>query len=136
MAFYGKKWQKSDFENVLELMDKLEVPEKTRALLRQTESISTFLNNGDGSIQYVVTVGDKEIINQNIVLDEEKDFKTPDGIDTKNTFTREGETLKSVMKFPDGKVLHLDREFGADKMILHAWLEGLDLKANVTYLNV
>ncbi|XP_073948216.1 fatty acid-binding protein, heart-like [Choristoneura fumiferana] len=133
MSFYGKKFKKAKFDKVLELMDAMAVTEKTRNILKQFESLTSFKDNGDGTIQYLVTLGDKEIINQTITLGVEKDFKTPEDIVTKVTFTFDGGKLKSVMKFPDGKVLYMDREFDDNTMTLYIWLEGVDIKASVTY---
>ncbi|CAG9104790.1 hypothetical protein JYU34_011944 [Plutella xylostella] len=133
MSFFGKKYQKTDIENVLELMDALNVSEKIRAVLRNTESHSTFIKNADGSIQYVVTHNGNTLVDQKIVLGEEADFTTPDGTVTKNTFTLEGDTLKATMKTPDGKLLHFDRHFQGDVLRMEIYLDGLDLKGIVHY---
>ncbi|KAI8442082.1 hypothetical protein MSG28_005716 [Choristoneura fumiferana] len=126
MSFYGKKFKKAKFDKVLELMDAMAVTEKTRNILKQFESLTSFKDNGDGTIQQ----GNHQ---PNHHLGVEKDFKTPEDIVTKVTFTFDGGKLKSVMKFPDGKVLYMDREFDDNTMTLYIWLEGVDIKASVTY---
>ncbi|KAI8442083.1 hypothetical protein MSG28_005717 [Choristoneura fumiferana] len=135
MSFYGKKYKKTRLENSEEFMELLKVPEPTRQMLRNMDSISTFQKNDDGSIQYIVFKAGAEAFNQKITPGVDADFKTPDGSNAKVHFELKGDTLESIITLSNGNKLHLDRIFEDNTMKQIAWKEGLDLKS-ITYYEV
>ncbi|KAI8442085.1 hypothetical protein MSG28_005719 [Choristoneura fumiferana] len=93
-----------------------QVPEPTRQMLRNMDSISTFQKNDDGSIQYIVFKAGAEAFNQKITPGVDADFKTPDGSNAKVHFELKGDTLESVITLSNGNKLHLDRIFEGNTM--------------------
>lgn len=80
------------------------------------DSISSFLKNDDGSIQYTVSKDGVEAFSQKITPGADADFKTPDGNMAKVFYELKGDSLESVITFPDGNKLHLDRIFEGNTM--------------------
>ncbi|XP_073948215.1 uncharacterized protein [Choristoneura fumiferana] len=136
MSFYGKKFKKVRMENVEEFMEKMNVPESIRLLVKNMNSISIFNKNDDGTIQFVVSNDGKESFNQKIVPGGDVDFKTPDGKTAKVHFEVKGDTIESRVTFDDGRKLHMDRVFEGNTMKQIAYKDGVDLKCTTYYETV
>ncbi|XP_063368383.1 uncharacterized protein LOC134656790 [Cydia amplana] len=135
MAFYGKNFKKTKFENIDELLDAFKAPDNVRGLVKNTDSTSRFEKNADGSVQYIVSKDGQELFNQKMTPGVEADFTTPDGIKTKVT-CQINEGVQTVMTFPDGNKLHMDRVFEGNTMKNIIYKEGSDLKGTIFYEQV
>ncbi|GBP62926.1 Fatty acid-binding protein, liver [Eumeta japonica] len=114
----------------------LELSEKVRSLLKQTDSLTSFTKNADGTWTYKVEVGGNVLLEETFGIGKEYDYTRPDGVVTKNTFTLEGDTLKQVMKDPEGKSLYIERAFSGDTMKLKVNADGIDITGYVEYQSV
>ncbi|XP_061722205.1 uncharacterized protein LOC133528762 [Cydia pomonella] len=136
MAFYGKNYKKTKFENIDELLEAHNAPDKVRGLIKSTDSISRFEKNADGSVQYIVSKDGQEHFNQKMTPGVEVDFTTPDGIKTKVSCQINDDSVQTVMTFPDGGKLHMDRVFEGNTMKHIIYKEGTDLKGTIFYEQV
>ncbi|XP_063388758.1 uncharacterized protein LOC134674571 [Cydia fagiglandana] len=134
MSFFGKQYKKVRAENALEVIGKLNLSEKTVALITNPDTISTFSKNDDGTLQYVVKSGSGALVlDQKIVLAEHRDFTSPDGMDTNVKFSLDGDVLKSHFHLPDGNVVHMNRYFEGNGMRMEIYTKGSAEKATVYY---
>ncbi|XP_063388587.1 uncharacterized protein LOC134674443 [Cydia fagiglandana] len=136
MAFYGKNFKKTKFENIDVLLDAFKAPDSVRGLVKNTDSVSRFEKNPDGSVQYIVSKDGQERFNQKMTQGAEADFTTPDGIKTKVSCQINDDGVQTVMTFPDGAKLHMDRVFEGNTMKLIIYKEGSDLKGTIFYEQV
>ncbi|XP_063540942.1 uncharacterized protein LOC134749874 [Cydia strobilella] len=134
MSFFGKQFKKVKAENASEVIGKLNLSASIVALLRSQDTVICFTKNADGTLQYVVkdSTG-KVLVDQKIVLSTLFDYKGPDGMETKAKFELAGDVLKSEMHMPDGKVVHMDRHFEANRSKLELYVQGVAEKATVYY---
>ncbi|XP_063541247.1 uncharacterized protein LOC134750084 [Cydia strobilella] len=136
MAFYGKNFKKTKYENIDQLLDAFKAADNIRALVKTTGSISRFEKNADGSIQYIVSKDGQERLNLKMTPGAEVDFTTPDGKNTKISCQTKDDGVLSVMTFPDGVKLHMDRVFDGNNMKLIIYKDGSDQKGTVFYEQV
>ncbi|XP_047999300.1 uncharacterized protein LOC125236519 [Leguminivora glycinivorella] len=136
MAFYGKNYKKTKFENVDELLEAFKAPEKVRQLMKNTDSVSRFEKNADGTISYIVTKDGQESFNQKMTPGVEVDFTTPDGIQTKISSEVSDDAVRTVLTFPDGVKIHMDRVFEGNTMKNIMYKDGSDQKGIITYEQV
>lgn len=135
MSFSGKKFKKTEYTNVKELINALNVDDKIKGMLRETTATTCFTKTADGKWNYRVET-DKVLLDETFPLDADYDYVRPDGVINKTKFWLEGNTLKQVLHGSSGRKLHFDRAFDGDKMVMTVSMDGVPTKGVVNYVAV
>ncbi|XP_041972228.1 fatty acid-binding protein 2-like [Aricia agestis] len=113
---YGITFKHKTDENFKEFLDSLGIGDvKVQAILDTCPSQKLDKNGDD----YVLTTSDckksKELTFKNGVEFEEN---VTENVTAKTTFTIDGDVLKQVQKFPDGRSLFIDRKFTDNTLLV------------------
>ncbi|XP_052740410.1 uncharacterized protein LOC112046518 isoform X2 [Bicyclus anynana] len=103
-------------------------------LLKYKAPVVCYTAVGSDSIRLDLDLDGKHILSHVFKLGEEQEMVKVDGNKIKMTYSLENEnTLKQVVKMPDGKTAYFIREFKENEVKMTVTMDGTDLSATVHY---
>ncbi|XP_049767302.1 fatty acid-binding protein, muscle-like [Schistocerca gregaria] len=126
-AFLGKTYQLDKNENMEAFLNAYGVDASMKEAAAQLKPTTTLTESG-GVYTQVTAAGDRKVTTS-FKLGEEFDETTLDGKKAKTTVTQKSDdTLLQVQKFPDGKVVNMEKKFTADALTVTITLGNITAK--------